>query len=263
MDKKRKLLLVDDERNILGALSRVFRKDGYEIFRGDSGLEGLEILKEHEIGVIISDQRMPEMTGVEFLSQVKDLYPDTVRIVLSGYTDLQSVTDAINEGAIFKFLTKPWDDEQIRKHVKDAFVYHELKNENKRLTEELKGANEQLEKAFEKKSIEAGRNLHVLQIAQEILENLPVAVLGVGADGLIAAANKQANCLIAGCTSLVGNFAQDVLPDELQSCLNPERVNGSLNTRIQLSGVEHDVFVGTMGELSASDGFVVVINSVV
>lgn len=74
--------------------------------------------------VIISDQRMPEMSGTEFLSQVKAIHPNTVRIVLSGYTDLKSVTDAINQGAIYKFLTKPWDDSQIREHIQQAFHYH-------------------------------------------------------------------------------------------------------------------------------------------
>ena len=110
----RTLLIVDDEDNILAALTRLLRREGYSILRANSGKEGLELLKDNHVGVIMSDQRMPEMTGVEFLSQVKDLYPDTVRMVLSGYTDLNSVTDAINKGAIYKFLTKPWDDELLK-----------------------------------------------------------------------------------------------------------------------------------------------------
>lgn len=115
------LLLLDDEENILRALARVLRRDGYKILMATRAQDAFELLAKHEVQVILSDQRMPEMNGTEFLSRVKNLYPHTVRIVLSGYTDLKSVTDAINEGAIYKFLTKPWDDELLRKDVAQAF----------------------------------------------------------------------------------------------------------------------------------------------
>ncbi|MBJ6136578.1 EAL domain-containing protein [Marinobacter litoralis] len=118
------LLLLDDEANILRAMTRILRRDGYRILSTTSVQEAFEMLAANNVQVIVSDQRMPEMSGTEFLSQVKDIYPNTVRIVLSGYTDLRSVTDAINEGAIYKFLTKPWDDQQIRDHIKRAFLYH-------------------------------------------------------------------------------------------------------------------------------------------
>ncbi|MES2091380.1 MAG: EAL domain-containing protein, partial [Pseudomonadota bacterium] len=109
---KRTLLLVDDEENIVASLRRLLRRDGYHIVVAYSGAEGLQRLAEQEVDVIVSDQRMPGMTGVEFLRRAKELYPGTMRIVLSGYTELQSITDAINEGSIYKFLTKPWDDER-------------------------------------------------------------------------------------------------------------------------------------------------------
>ncbi|WP_372986901.1 EAL domain-containing protein [Marinobacter sp.] len=118
------LLLLDDETNILRALTRVLRRDGYRILTTTSVQEAFSLLAENHVQVIISDQRMPEMSGTEFLSRVKGIHPDTVRIVLSGYTDLKSVTEAINEGSIYKFLTKPWDDKQIREHVQNAFQYH-------------------------------------------------------------------------------------------------------------------------------------------
>ncbi|MCL7942539.1 EAL domain-containing protein [Marinobacter sp. ATCH36] len=118
------LLLLDDEENILRALKRVLRRDGYRILATTSVKEAFSLLAVNDVQVIVSDQRMPEMSGTDFLSQVKDIHPDTVRIVLSGYTDLKSVTDAINEGAIYKFLTKPWDDQQIRNHIQQAFLYY-------------------------------------------------------------------------------------------------------------------------------------------
>lgn len=120
----RRLLILDDEPNILRSLKRLLRRDGYDIHTVTSAEEALNLLALYEFQVVLSDQRMPEMTGTDFLSRVKELYPDTIRIVLSGYTDLDSVTDAVNRGAIYKFLTKPWDDEQLRDQIKQAFLHH-------------------------------------------------------------------------------------------------------------------------------------------
>ena len=120
-DQIQTVLLLDDEENILRALARVLRRDGYKILMATRAQDAFELLAKHDVQVILSDQRMPEMNGTEFLSRVKDLYPDTIRIVLSGYTDLKSVTDAINKGAIYKFLTKPWDDDQLRQNISQAF----------------------------------------------------------------------------------------------------------------------------------------------
>ncbi|WP_354669641.1 EAL domain-containing protein [Pseudomonas sp. WAC2] len=130
------LLLLDDEENILRALARVLRRDGYQILMATRAQEAFELLAKHNVQVILSDQRMPEMNGTEFLSRVKELYPDTMRIVLSGYTDLKSVTDAINQGAIYKFLTKPWDDEQLRQNIAQAF--REFMNSRTESLSELK-----------------------------------------------------------------------------------------------------------------------------
>lgn len=129
----RTLLLVDDEESILSSLRRMLRRDGYQIVTATSGEEGLERLAETTIGVIISDQRMPGMTGTEFLSIVKERYPETIRMVLSGYTDINSITEAINQGAIYKFLTKPWEDDLLRGHIAEAFQRYEMKRENLRL----------------------------------------------------------------------------------------------------------------------------------
>jgi EAL domain-containing protein (putative c-di-GMP-specific phosphodiesterase class I)/FixJ family two-component response regulator len=116
------LLLVDDEPNILRALERVFQDEGYHILTATSGEEGLNLLTRFSVQVIISDQRMPNMTGSEFLTQVKKHYPKIIRIILSGYSDFEAIKEAINEGAIYKFLVKPWDDDLLRKEIHDAFL---------------------------------------------------------------------------------------------------------------------------------------------
>lgn len=125
-NERRTLLLVDDEADVLSALKRMLRLEGYDIITATSALEGLELLSIHPVQVIISDQRMPQMSGSEFLSRVRDLHPHTVRLILSGYADLRSVTEAINHGAIYKFLTKPWDDEMLRMDLREAFRHQEL-----------------------------------------------------------------------------------------------------------------------------------------
>ena len=115
------LLLVDDEPNILKSLSRLLRREGYNILTATSPADAFDLMAKHSVQVVISDQRMPDMSGTEFLSRVRQLYPHTVRLVLTGYTDLESVTAAINRGAIYKFLTKPWDDDQLREQIREAF----------------------------------------------------------------------------------------------------------------------------------------------
>ncbi len=125
----RTLLLVDDEKNILRALTRVLRAEGYQIHIATSASEGLEVLRHHQVQVIVCDQRMPHVSGIQFLSEVKATYSDTVRIMLSGYSDAAAVTDAINRGTIYKFLTKPWNDEDIRLQVRDAFIAYEAREQ--------------------------------------------------------------------------------------------------------------------------------------
>lgn len=117
----RTLLLVDDEENVLKALQRLLRRDGYRVLAASRVSDAFELLASNEVQVIVSDQRMNDVSGTEFLGRVKELYPRTVRLILSGYTDLATVTDAINRGAIYRFLTKPWDEEDLRHHIREAF----------------------------------------------------------------------------------------------------------------------------------------------
>ncbi|MFN7293543.1 MAG: response regulator, partial [Lysobacteraceae bacterium] len=117
----RTLLLVDDEENVLKALQRLLRRDGYRVLSASRVSDAFELLASNEVQVIVSDQRMNDVSGTEFLGRVKELYPRTVRLILSGYTDLATVTEAINKGAIDRFLTKPWDEEDLRHHIREAF----------------------------------------------------------------------------------------------------------------------------------------------
>ncbi|PRC91062.1 EAL domain-containing protein [Solimicrobium silvestre] len=123
---RKTLLLVDDEAHILSALQRVLRQDGYHILTAESAAEGFELLALHKVQVILCDQRMPTMNGTVFLDLVKDMYPNTLRIILSGYIDVESILNAINRGAIYRFYTKPWDNKVLRDNICEAFQHHSL-----------------------------------------------------------------------------------------------------------------------------------------
>lgn len=140
------ILLVDDEANILKSVRRLLmQEEDYEISVATSGLQGLGILEGNEAAVVVSDQRMPEMEGVEFLEKVKKKWPDTVRILLTGYADIEASIGAINRGSIFRYLTKPWDEEQLLRTIKDATAQYFLVTENKRLNKLVAKQNVELQ----------------------------------------------------------------------------------------------------------------------
>ncbi len=267
----RTILLVDDEINIIHALKRTLRSDGYNILTANSGEAGLDLLAHHDVGVIISDQRMPHMTGVDFLRKVKALYPKTLRIVLSGYTELESVTSAINEGAIYKFLTKPWDDDLLLDNIREAFLYYEMEQENARLSRELQTANDKLslrnqnlEQTVADKTREMLHSINILQVSLEILEHLPIGIIGIDEQHMIVVSNRLAETLFCeprGC--LLGLIAGDVLPEALLHLLqesisgNDAQLDGgvvALNDQLSMQ-----VLISTMGDNSLSKGTVIIL----
>jgi EAL domain-containing protein (putative c-di-GMP-specific phosphodiesterase class I)/CheY-like chemotaxis protein len=207
----RTLLLVDDEEGILSALKRLFRRDGYRILTASSGADALELLATEPVDVILSDQRMPGMTGVDFLRRTKALHPHTIRMTLSGFTDLQSIIDAVNEGAVYKFLTKPWDDARLREHVALAFAQKEMADENRRLQGEVASAtadqaatNHRLAQMLSKQQAQA----ELIQVGagnlRELIDQLPVAVLGLDPDGILAFINQRAGQLLPEAGACLG-----------------------------------------------------------
>lgn len=180
MDRKQKpkMLVVDDEPDNLDLLYRTFRRD-FRVFKAHSGIDALEVLaNEGEVAVIISDQRMPEMKGTEFLSKTVPDFPDTVRIILTGFTDVEDLVDAINSGQVYKYITKPWDPNELKIVVDRAAETYDI----------LKQRNQELGLAHLQTQILA----HVVQVAQEfdsLESSLEPMVRGIGeklrADGCI------------------------------------------------------------------------------
>jgi two-component system NtrC family sensor kinase len=148
MDELIRILLVDDEINVLRALERTFLDEEYEVLTACSGSEGLSTLRDvSPVQVVVSDYRMPQMNGVDFLREVRRQWPDTVRIVLSGYADTAVVISAINEGEIYKFIAKPWNDDELRIAIINALERYTLNKKNIELTEALSAKIEELKQA--------------------------------------------------------------------------------------------------------------------
>ena len=136
------ILFVDDEQQVLSALARTFRKSAYQVITASSAGEAWKMLKDHSVHVMVTDYRMPGVNGVELLKRVKLVYPDTIRIMLTGYADTQSVMEAVNQGAVYKFIAKPWNDDELRLAIRLALTQYNLIAENKKLktdrTEQVK-----------------------------------------------------------------------------------------------------------------------------
>lgn len=263
---RRRLLLVDDEPNIVAALQRLLRRENYQIHTANSGAQGLEVLAENAVDIIVSDQRMPGMLGADFLRKAREIFPDTIRIMLSGYTELQSVTDAVNEGAIYKFLTKPWDDEQLRGHIAEAFRIKEIADDNERLHMEVRSANQELASANRKlelllteKQEQISLDEITLKVARELMQHLPLAIIGLDDAGMVAFINGTAEELLPCGGTLLGNEASVVLPQLFpinEDAQAPAAtVSDSHSQHVtDIDGVPYFVVRYPMGERSASRG---------
>jgi len=143
-EKKINILYVDDEENNLISFKATFRLK-HQVFTALSGEEAFKILETKHVDIIVTDQRMPAMTGVEFLEKVIETFPDPIRILLTGYADMSAVVDAVNKGKIFHYVTKPWNEEELNVTIDRAYAKYLEKVELKQLNQKLEGSNDQLE----------------------------------------------------------------------------------------------------------------------
>ncbi len=216
------ILVVDDEKNIISALKRLLRNENYSILSAGSGAEGLEILKTGTVNLVISDQRMPGMNGTEFLSRVMHQNPDIIRIILSGYTEIDSITEAINKGHIYKFLLKPWNDTSLVLEIRQALDQYDLIETNKKLhntvieqNKKLMTINEKLETMVSERTRALEIKNHALELSQAVLDDLVVPVIGIAPDGMIALINRAAERLeLKNAPITIGCLISDYLEDQ-------------------------------------------------
>ncbi|MCF6281660.1 MAG: response regulator [Candidatus Polarisedimenticolaceae bacterium] len=180
------LLFVDDETNILSSLRRLFRPYGYKILVALGGREGLEMMESNRVDLVISDMRMPEMDGATFLAKVAEQWPETVRILLTGYADIESTIAAINIGKIYKYICKPWDENDIKLSVRHALEQRFLEQERKRLliltnkqNRELQAFNANLEETVQQRTQELRKTMDMLETAHKSLKSNYVSSIKV------------------------------------------------------------------------------------
>lgn len=201
--RRHSVLVVDDEQDSLDLLQRTLRKD-WMVFTAKSGEAALRILETNEISLIVADQKMPEMTGTELFQKTSEIRPDVIRIVLTGYTDVQDLIDAINAGQVYRYLTKPWKPEEIKTTIKQALETLDLTKENERLMEELQEQISRLGSSIEKEIMI--RKLFERYVPQEVVkevmhrkdddsmfkgEKKPVSILNLDIRNFTALAEKS------------------------------------------------------------------------
>ena len=223
-DNQHTVLCVDDEENILHSIKRLLRKEGYRLLTALSGIEALKILEENDVHLVLSDQRMPQMSGTEFLAEVKEKYPDVIRIILTGYTEVDSITESINKGNIYKFFLKPWNDQHLKLEIGKALEQYELIQANKMLhkkvleqNEELKRINENLEGLIQDRTEKLEIQNNALELSRAILEDLPVPIIGVSVEGMIVLINRQAQSLSKSGKSIeIGKKLSDYFSNDME-----------------------------------------------
>ncbi|NQT69641.1 MAG: response regulator [Desulfobacteraceae bacterium] len=232
-DYQHTVLCVDDEENILRSLKRLLRKDGYRLLTANSGAGGLTILKENDVHMVISDQRMPKMSGTEFLAKVKENHPDIIRIVLTGYTEVDSITASINKGHIYKFILKPWNDQNLKLEIKQGLEQYDLVQSNKKLhakvlqqNEDLKQINENLEALVKNRTMDLEIQNQALELSHSILEDLPIPIVGISSDMMIVLTNSMAQALSFNNGSIeIGKSISEFFSSDVE-----EKIAGVLST---------------------------------
>lgn len=216
MNEKARILLVDDEQSVLNALQRLFRRFEYGVFFCTSGQQALELMAQSEpFNLVISDYRMPGMNGVEFLSIVRERWPDTARMVLSGFADTQAIISATNQGNIFKFIAKPWDEPFLMQSVRDAL---ELNAHNLQQNQQLESLSNALASLDDLHAQNLSNQSQVLTIYHTLLDQMPVGLVGVDRDAEVVSINKRAQEMLGLSVAPLGEPACKVLPGLCGDC---------------------------------------------
>lgn len=223
MDKKT-VLLVDDEVHVLSSIRRVLHKEDYRLLTASGGMEALDIMREHHINVVLTDLGMIGMNGIDLLVEIKRLYPETIRLVISGSSDSETILNAINSGNIYRYITKPWNDMELKILIQQALDIQHLNDEKKQLLQTLKDQNQQLEK-------------RVAEQARQLMDSMGMAIIGKYTAQIVHNLNNALNGL-SGIFFMMTEELSDPDPDsnELKGLCR----DGNLCTE-QMHGIISDI----------------------
>lgn len=231
------ILFVDDEESILKALKRLLRKQPYEVYTANGGEEALAFLEKYEkqVALIVSDQRMPGMNGAAFLEKAKQTYPDAIRFLLTGYSDMDAIIDSVNKGEIHKYITKPWNDDDLMLQIRQGLEHYGLKEENKRLLAVTREQNKKLfefGKMMDQKVKEKGQKVEESSKTLEFLDKeLELTLLNTVR--AFAALNEMHTPLLKGHGKRVSRLACKIAEN---MNFNEEQI-----TPIEIASILHDI----------------------
>jgi FixJ family two-component response regulator len=218
-----RILVVDDEEAILETMTFTF-EDDYDVLTASSASDGLAVLeREGPVAAVISDQRMPEMTGVEFLAEVFERHPTTVRMILTGFADMDATIGAINAGHVYAYITKPWEPADLKQVVRRAVEHHELARENERLLAGLRDANVFLE---------------------AVMDELDTGAVAIDADGIVRAINRPARTFLGVDGDARGRRLEDVLGPDVWAGIDHASVKIETDEHVDFEEVELPVGKG-------------------
>jgi len=221
-----KILIVDDERNIRRALKRLINDIDVEVFEAGDGIEALACVNEHpDIKVVISDQRMPNMGGAELFERLTVEHDQMRRILITGFTDLESIRSTINDGSVYRLILKPWDDDELLLSVVQGINDYELAQENKLLHKKVLIMNKELEKKVEQRTRVMQMNIKSLEMSHRILDTLPVAIYCINEDNIIIDSNEISKTILDHQSAIDGLDFHDVFNENMIEALDTHSLN--------------------------------------
>lgn len=259
----RTVLCVDDEPSILTSLKRLLRKEDYTVCTAVGAREGFAVLERQPVQVIISDQRMPDMSGTEFLQKVKEEYPDTVRVILSGYAEVHAVVESVNKGEIYRFLGKPWNDDELKLTIRQCLAHYDILRQNRSLLGQVRAQNEELSRLNRHLEETVEERTRSLRLSQEILDRLPVPVLGVDREGIVVFTNEAVGRTFPELGSVcLGADARDVFSEDVADMIAARMGEGTSGAPLPftLQGQPVRLRMAPIGEHGEARGSILVMD---
>jgi len=238
------LLCIDDDEATLRALQRLLHGEEYRVLVAKTVSEAFAFLSQETIQVVMADQRMPDITGSELLQQIKEKYPTILRVILSGYADVSAILESINEGEVYRFLSKPWDSNALKVMLRQSFEHYELQQLNRELFQKINAQNDHLNQLNNALGEMVENRTYLLRLIQEVVQHIPLPFVAFDLEGQIVTANAGFICRVPNLSVLGGNigeiFSIDVAGQIRQLLQQPiqkeggERIEGGLLGNLQV-----------------------------